>query len=377
MYLPFSIPTLTQLRASCRAFFAARLPGADTTLRRNNIGVSADAMAGVVYEQYGFLATLANQLFPATANHYFLLRFAARYGMAPKGPTTSAGNVILSGTAGIPIPGGSVLLAQDGVTEFATQQTTDLSGSPGAATIPIVALTAGSVGNLAPGAVLTLTTAIAGVYPTGNVDSNGLTGGTDTESDESLLARVQAREQNPPQGGSATDWWQWALAIPNATRAWVFPGNSGPGTVDVAFVIDTRTNIIPLTADLTAGEASIAALGLVPVTVPYTAFALVPDAINITINNLVPVAGTTSATAQANILAELADLFARLGTPGNATVGSNIGTPGANPPGVIDLEQIDGAIEGAAGVLTYDLVAPTADYSAANGHIPILGTVTF
>ena len=374
MAIPYTVPTLSALRAQVRGFFAARLPGADTTLRRNNIGVSADAMAGVTFEQWGFLVWLADQLFPETAGTYFLERYARRYGITRKGATTASGLVTFTGTNGLPIPGGTLVTASDNVTTFATQATVTIAS--GIATATIVAIAGGSVGNLAASAPVNLVTAIAGIFPTAYVGTSPLTGGTDQESNAGLLARVQARERNPPQGGAASDWWQWALTVPNATRAWVFPRNRGNGTVDVAFAIDTRTNPIPLTADVTAATAAIAALP-VPVTADWTVFAPVADPLAVTVASLVTLPGVTTAAAQASILASLADLVLRVGTPGGANVGDGIATPGGNPAGVIYLEQIDAAVSGAAGVASYDLAAPTADIVSAHGHMATLGTVTF
>ena len=357
-----------------RGFFAARLPGADTTLRRNNIGVSADAMAGITYSAWGYLRWLTDQMFPDTATAWFLDRWAAWYGLQRKSATTAAGNAIFTGTTGIPVPAGTQLTASDGVTQFATQVTVEIASN--SATVAIVALTAGSVGNLAPGAPLSLATAVAGVFPTANVDGNGLSGGTDIETDASLRSRVQAREQNPPQGGSATDWWQWARTVPNASRAWVYPLNRGNGTVDVSFVIDQRTDIIPLSGDLTSATATIAALPI-PVTANWQVFANAPAPLTVTVANLVPVPGTTLAAAQASIEAEIADLLTRVATPGGAKIGDGLNVAWGNPAGVIYLEQIDGAVDGAAGVASYDLTAPVADVVASQGTIATYGTVTF
>jgi uncharacterized phage protein gp47/JayE len=49
----------------------------------------------------------------------------------------------------------------------------------------------------------------------------------------------------PPQGGASADYLAWLLAQPGVTRAWVFSLNRGAGTVDDAFVMDGRANIIP------------------------------------------------------------------------------------------------------------------------------------
>ena len=64
-----------------------------------------------------------------------------------------------------------------------------------------------------------------------------LTGGTDTETDEQLRARILHRIQNPPMGGAAADYVAWALAVPGVTRAWAAP-EQGVGTITVRFLMD-------------------------------------------------------------------------------------------------------------------------------------------
>ena len=64
-----------------------------------------------------------------------------------------------------------------------------------------------------------------------------LTGGTDTETDDQLRARILHRIQNPPMGGAQADYVTWALAVPGVTRAWAAP-EQGPGTITVRFLMD-------------------------------------------------------------------------------------------------------------------------------------------
>jgi uncharacterized phage protein gp47/JayE len=65
-----------------------------------------------------------------------------------------------------------------------------------------------------------------------------LTGGTDTETDDELRARVLQRIREPPMGGDANDYVQWALQVPGVTRAWCSPLEMGMGTVTVRFLMD-------------------------------------------------------------------------------------------------------------------------------------------
>lgn len=366
--MSFPIPDLPTLRAQIRGFFQSRL-GTDPTLRRSNAAVQADALAGGLHLQYRYLTNVAAQLFIDQAATGYLDRWAAIYALPRLGATPAAGNAVFTGTSGVSIPSGTIVKAADGVTAFATQATVTLSG--GTATVAIIATTpgsAGTAGNLLAAAPLTLQTAIPGVNGTANVDSAGLSGGTDIEADAALRARLLARIRQPPHGGAWFDYVAWAKQVLGVTRAWVYPQNRGAGTVDIGFVCDGRASIIPLTADVTAVQAVLT--NNRPVTADAQAITLTADSKNITITGLVP---NTSAM-QAAVTASLAALFSRA-TPGGASNGDGIDAN--NPAGKVFVEQISAAIAGTPGVANFDLTSPSSDITSASTHIPVLGTVTF
>lgn len=361
--MPFAIPSRSDLQTQILADMGARIPGADTLLRRSTARVLAYVWAASLWLVYRFIAWLAKQLFIDSAETTYLERRLAAYGIIREGAAFAAGNAIFSGTPSIEIPPGTVIQTGDGTIQFATQ-TVGSIGSGGTVTVAIEALVAGAAGNVAAGTALTLTTAIAGVQPAANVDSSGLSGATDAETDAALRIRGLARIQQPPQGGAGTDYVAWAKAVSGVTRVWVYPG---AGTVDVLFVMDARANNIPLAADIAAVQAALAAAR--PVTAAVLALAPTPDALTITIANLVP----NTAAMQSAITATLAAL-ARTVPAGAATIGDGVSS--ATPGGTMGLQQIYAAIS-AAGPTGFDLTAPTADISFAAGHLPGAWTVTF
>ncbi len=375
--MPLSIPTLADMRTRNRANFAARLPGFDSTLARAVIGVVADVLAAGLFACYRALAYVARQLFIDSAEAPYLDRRAAEYGITRNQATGATGSVTVTFTQDALIPSGALLESSDQTQQYQTTTGTGFAGGGGTATITVAAITPGSAGNQVTGAPLTLMVAIAGVAPVATVTSPGLTGGTDLESDASLRARTEARIQAPPQGGSGADFWQWARNSGVPTRAWAYPLNRGPGTCDVTFVIDTRPNNIPLTADIATVQAAIAAAA--PVIGEYVVYAPTADALAITIHGLVP----NTAAQQAAVTAQLVALAASV-PPGGATYGDGVTEPlttGAlfptQTPGTLYLSQIEAAIEAAGGVLSYDLTAPSADVTFAAGHLPAVPTVTF
>ena len=365
--MPLAIPSLADLRTQTRAQFVSRITGTNPALRRMLVKIFADIVAGSLWLLYRFLIWLSQQLFLDTAETTYLERQAAIDGITRLGSSLAAGNAIFLGAPdGIVVPAGLLLENADGTAQYTTQIGGALAG--GTVTLPVEATLGGAAGNVDPGATLTLMVAVAGVQPEATVDGAGLTGGLDSESDDSLRARALDHRRLPPQGGDANDYVQWARNVPGVTRAWSFPLNRGPGTVDVTFVMDARVNIIPLAGDLVTVQSAINALK--PVTADAIVFALATDAINVTVTGLVP----NTPVTQLAVRTALGALFA-VTTPGGATVGSGVsaGVPG----GTLYLEQISDAVTQAGGILGFDLTAPTADILSANGHIAVLGTVTF
>ena len=373
--MPFPIATLADLRAQNRANFAARLTGADTMLRRSVIAVLADICAYPLYAAYRALVWVSKQLFIDSAEAPYLDRRGAEYGLAREQATAAVLTADFTFTQAATIPAGTLVQSSDFSQTYALTAAVTSAGA-GVVAGNVTAQTVGSAANQANGAILTLMTAISGVQAPATVAAT-VTTGTDAETDSSLRARILARIQNPPQGGAGADFWQWARNSGVPTRAWVYPLNSGIGTCDVTFVIDSRANKIPLSADISAVQAAIDAAR--PVIGESTVFAPVADALAITIHGLNP---NTSAM-QAAIVAQLDALIASV-PPGGAGYGDGVTEPlttGAlfptQVPGTLYLSQINAAIEAAGGVIDYDLTAPAADVVFATGHIPAIPTVTF
>lgn len=348
----FSRPTLSVLRDQARAEVAARLPGVDPALRRNAVMVLAEAFAGLAHHQYGYLDWLARQVIPDTAEGVYLDRWCRIVGLARKPATVAAGMVGFTGTDGTALPLGTRLTRSDGVAYVTTAAAAIAAG---VASVPVESATTGVDANLPAGAALTLETAIPGILGTATVGAAGLTGGGPDETDAALRERLRARLSEPPAGGAAHDYVAWALAVPGVTRAWVLPLNRGAGTVDVAFVMDGRTSIIPLAGDIADVQAYIDARR--PVTANCLVFAPVPVALPVTITGLSP----DNATVRAAVTAEIAALIARDSAPG----------------GTIRRSRLIEAISRAAGESFHDMTVPSADVTHAAGEIAVPGTVTF
>ena len=101
---------------------------------------------------------------------------------------------------------------------------------------PARALDPGIVGNLEPGATMTLVSPGPGVNGEATVIQMDF--GVDDETTDELRERVLLRIREPPQGGANIDYVQWALGVPGVTRAWCYALEMGMGTVTVRFMMD-------------------------------------------------------------------------------------------------------------------------------------------
>lgn len=348
--MPFNRPTLSDLIARTRGDIETRLPGADSALRHSVLDVMARMHAGATSGVYGYLDFLARQILPDTADGEFLARHASIWGIRRKASVAATATATATGVNGTAIPAGTQAVRIDGQVYKITATATIAGGT---AAVALEAVDAGPEADLTIGTVLTLSSAVVGVNAALTVSAAGMAG-TLEEDDASLLARLLDRIRTPPRGGSSNDYRAWALAQPGVTRAWIYPGWTGAGTVGVAFVMDQRENIIPLTADIEAVQAALDALR--PVTAEVVVFAPTPAPVDIVLR----VAPNTPAV-RAAIEAELADFFAR----------------DAEPGGTIYRSRLSETISLAAGEFSHALELPENDVTPEPGHIAALGTVTF
>jgi uncharacterized phage protein gp47/JayE len=216
---------------------ASDLPNADGFLRRAALRVLAWVQAGLAYLHYGYLDWISLQSTPFTSTDEYLEAWAA---LAPtpvlrEAPNYATGPAAWSGVATTDLPAGTLCAATDG-TQYTTVADATV-GIGGTVTATVIAVVAGSAGNLDSGAPLTLSGVIAGITSTGAA-TGPITGGTDLELDPALRTRMLESYAAPPHGGDAADYVTWAFQVPGVTRAWTNPIGMGPGTVVVYFMMD-------------------------------------------------------------------------------------------------------------------------------------------
>lgn len=369
--MPFSRPTLTQLRRNVAADIAASLVGSDPQLRFSNLKVMGDAQAGLAHLHYGYLDWIAKQAVPYTATGEYLAAWGALKGVYLKDATASRGSVILLGEVGRAILAGAKLVRGDGET-YVVQVSASI-GIDGTATVAVVDQATGARGNCAAGTVMALSTPIDGVQANGSA-ATAFTGGADVELEDDFRLRVLDAYQSPAEGGNADDYVKWAKEVPGVTRAWVTRNGFGAGTVVVYTMFDQANSAgggFPVGSDGVAtleSRSGVKATGdqltvadaifpKQPVTALVYCVSPVASPVNFTITGL---ASASSAT-RAAILVAIADVMFRKGVPG----------------GTINLSDIDSAIAAVPNTAGFVITVPSANVVAAAGHLLTVGAITY
>jgi uncharacterized phage protein gp47/JayE len=238
------------LRSLVRDSVNASLPGADASVPNSVLRVMSDNQGALCHLTLQYIDWLALQLLPDTAETEWLDRHGQIWLVNADGSTGRKLATLASGTAsfqglvdGTVVPAGTQLqsgmnmpVGSNSPNNVVTFETlADITTSAGApVTGNIRALDRGSFGNLDAGTSLSISPSIPDVSTSATVVN--LTGGTDTETDDELRARILRRIQLPPMGGDADDYVAWAMAVPGVTRAWSST-EMGIGTVSVRFMI--------------------------------------------------------------------------------------------------------------------------------------------
>lgn len=384
--MPFSRPTLTQLRSQVAADISAGLPGSDALLRFSGLNILGTALAGLAQLQYGYTDYVSLQANPFTATDEYLEAWAALKNVFREAATQAGaevpGQVTFTGTNGTPLPIGTPLVRGDGVgfttTSIGVWTGTSVTVNAEANADP-TGLT-GAFGNCPVGTVMTLGTAIGGIQSSGSV-TTAFTGGADVELDESLRTRMLQAYQNVPQGGAQNDYVTWALQVNGVTRAWCNGNGMGAGTVVVYTMFDVTeatNNGFPQgvggvatfetrgapTATLDLLEVANWIYPLRPVTALVYSVSPTQQVVNFTITGS---AGFSAAT-KALIQSAIAGIFVLYGSPLSTIAGQN---------GVIDMSFINSAIAAISGTAGFVVTVPTGNIVGTTGQLPVVGTITW
>lgn len=192
-----------------------------------------DIISTVAYEiwkVYQSLDAVIPIAFVDETSGEYIDKRCAEYGITRKPGTKAKTTLIFSGTDGTVIPAGKVFLTAGGL-EFITDE--DVTIESGTATVTATAAEIGDAYNVAAGTITKQYVNISGLT---SVTNTPATGGTDPETDATLVKRLYERLRSSATSGNVAHYKQWALEANGVGSVKVYPLWNGPGTVKVLIV---------------------------------------------------------------------------------------------------------------------------------------------
>lgn len=322
--MPHIIPSVSDIRDTILRDIKNLRPDDDTG-PDSDYFVRASSVASAVRGTYQDQQWIARQIFPDTADHDFLLMHASLRNITPKPATPAGGQLQISGTPETAFSSGLAFSYGNGQTGLTLSPGT--TGADGKATVAAIATVPGTASNTPANTPATLTQAPQGISSKAVLVT--MSGGTDTESDDSLLDRLLEQIRRPPAGGNKYDYHRWAMEVPGVTAAYVYPLRRGLGTVDVVI---TSGNDLPSPETISTVQTHIDDVR--PVTAKNS-LALAPTERSTDFTILVVLSGLTLADAKIQIQNALVSYFSQL-APGATAVLFQIGALISAIPGITD-----------------------------------------
>ena len=190
------------------------------------------AVAGQLSELYQVLPAVVSMLFVDEYSGPYIDLVGSTYFNITRRPGTRARcSITLNGDAGTTLPAGTVFLTRSGL-EFLLVEDVTISQT-GKGTGILEAAETGAAYNVGEGEINRMYINAVGLSSYTNGEAQG---GTDTESDAALLARIRERREKPANGANGWQYRQWALSVAGVGDAKVVELSDGPGTVGVTIV---------------------------------------------------------------------------------------------------------------------------------------------
>lgn len=325
--MPYTIPSFDDTRDRILRDTRNIDATAPTDVDSDNY-IRATATASAAEGLYDHQAWMVRQIIPDTSDPEYLEQHCALRGITRRPATKATGSITVTGRPSAVVPAYTQAKDADG-TLYQTTTAITLAGEGETVTAaaPCEAVQAGALPDV-EGVTVTLVSAPSGVQAKAALN---LTGGTDAESNASMLTTLLDYMRNPPAGGTAADYRRWARSVPGVADATVYPLRQGPGTVDIVIVGEDG---IPGEDVVTACQAKIDAER------PCTAkaakvYAPVPKLVAVTLALRVG-NGSTLVTLKPAVTTVLQAEFARL-APGEGLVLSRLVAAVSSLDGVADV----------------------------------------
>lgn len=353
--MTINIPTIDELSQKVRGYFNANMTGVDAYLPQTFLYVTAKVFALIIYPLYYIMSYVSRQIFATTADTEYLNRHATELGLTRKASSKSSGKVQVISVAGEAVSQGDILSRSDGTQYIFTTSFV----TTGDDTVTIEAVSEGSIANSVGDTELTLAVSNENITSI-TVTDDGLAGGSEEETDESLRGRILFRKRNFALTGTE-NYFSILLQneISGVTRIFIDDPKDGSGSFTIYFMMDdTYSDGVPLSADVTNAQAAIDAGYFVGTSPIAAAPSLQEIPVEITVGE------TVSATQRDNIILEVQDVIREEG-----------GLSTSNVTKTFFKEDIDAAVSRGLGNNNFTVTAPSTDVTIASGSIPTAGTI--
>ena len=295
-----------------------------------------------------------DQSFPQTAQGIYLDRHGQMRGLTRRPAAKAVGTLRFSvrtpASADLTIPADTVCMTE-GEVRFRTIQPAVLKAGMLTAEAPAEALEGGAAGNAAPGAVCILTACPLAV--TGCTNPAAFSGGVDAEGDGEFRKRILESYQRLPNGANAAWYEQTAISFGGVAAARAVGRARGIGTVDVYVTAESG---IPSESLLTDLEAELQKKREIAVDVAVKAPTVRPVDVTVAVAAR---EGWVFSEVKSAVEQSLTSFF----------TGRLLGRP-------VRLAELGNRLYGLEGVENYRFSLPTADLTADDTMLPVLGKLT-
>lgn len=209
------------------------------------------ATALVIAEMCEFvLPEVVKLIFPETSYGSFLDDHAKGRGLTRRAATAASGKLTITGAANSIIPAGSLFstaaVNNEPSVDYKTLEAATIPKS-GTVEVAIQCTQTGIIGNTTENTVIFVSSRLTGITAVTNAEE--LTGGTEEETDESLIERIAAfnKSQGESYVGSVSDYERWATSVPGVGNASIIAAQDNSGLVTIVI---TDSNGDPATEQL-------------------------------------------------------------------------------------------------------------------------------
>lgn len=237
-----AFPSPSQLLVNFQTYLRSLKPSFNPNDPLSDFNIRGKAVTGIMSGLYADQEAVDNDTFITDARDEATIKKAADYGLTrqPATVATTSG-MVFTGTPGTVYPAGQQL--QYGPTGNIYQVFANLTvGGGGSITGRVDSTVPGQKQNVSATDTFTVINPPTGGVATATLSAD-MGNGTNIESIASLKTRLTSRLQNPPAGGNANDYQNWAFAAdPSVRGAFVNRFGRGLGTVDI-YITSGTTDI--------------------------------------------------------------------------------------------------------------------------------------